>query len=297
MFTTKRRAVAIAIAAALAAATLVACGSPAAVSANKVSLPKVARKIVSLSPTATESLFAMGAGRQVIAADSLSNYPILAPRTELSAFNLSVEAVAKYKPDLVILSFDTTSAKNALAAFAKLKIPVLLQPAATTLSDVYEQITELGKVTGRTETATSIVDEMKKQIATIVKSTNPGAGIKVFHELDSTLYTATSETFIGHIYKDFGLTNIADAAGTADENGYPQLTSEYIVKANPGLIYLTDTNYGESEFSVAKRPGWNKIEAVQARRIVSLNPDISSRWGPRVVEIYREIAGAIPASM
>lgn len=281
---------------ALAALATAGCGtSPDVTSSNEVALPKQAMKIVSLSPTATESLFAIGAGGQVTAADSLSNYPAVAPDTTLSAFNLSIEAVAKYKPDLVIISNDTTPGKDALAGFAKLKIPVLVQPAAKNLAEVDKQILELGAVTGRFKDAVKLVAKMKLEIASAKKSASPGKGIKVFHEVDSTLYSATSDTFIGSVYKDFGLTNIADAAATADAQGYPQLTSEYIVKANPMVVFLADTAYGVTADNVAVRPGWDKIDAVRMRFVVSLDSDIASRWGPRVVELYKAVGKAIPA--
>ncbi|MBU6213904.1 MAG: ABC transporter substrate-binding protein [Actinomycetales bacterium] len=295
--TTHRRTWRLAAAlAALSVTALAACGNgPKVESANDVALPKTPSRIVSLSPTATESLFAIGAGGQVKAADSLSNYPPVAPDTALSAFNLSIEAVAKYKPDLVIISSDTTPGKNALAGFAKLKIPVLVQPAAKTLEEVDNQILELGKVTGRVKDAVTLVAKMRKEIGEAIQTANPGAGIKIFHEVDATLYSATSDTFIGRVYKDFGLTNIADAAAAADAQGYPQLTSEYVVKANPMVIFLADTAYGETFDNVAVRPGWDQIDAVKMRFVVPLDSDIASRWGPRVVELYKAVGKAIPA--
>lgn len=276
---------------------LAACGGTKVSSANDVALPAEVSRIVSLSPTATESLFAIGAGRQVVAVDSMSNYPSIAPITDLSAFNLNIEAVAKYKPDLVVLSFDTTSAKNALESFKKLKIPVLLQPAAKNLGEVYAQIEELGAATGKKEGAATVVKKMRADIAAAIKSANPGTGIKIFHEVDSTLYSATSDTFIGSVYKDFGLTNIADAAATADSKGYPQLTSEYVVKSNPMIVFLADTAYGTSAEGVAMRPGWDKLQAIKMRSVVALDSDIASRWGPRVVDLYKAVSKAIPALM
>ncbi|NBO46300.1 MAG: ABC transporter substrate-binding protein [Actinobacteria bacterium] len=292
------RSIAGAAAMSLLATVLAACGGGIKVtSANEVVVPKQLSRIVSLSPTATESLFAIGAGRQVIAVDSLSTYPPVAPVKNLSAFNLNIEAVAKYKPDLVVLSFDTTSAKNALDGFKKLNIPVLLQPAAKDLAEVYAQIEELGAVTGHKDGASKVIKKMRADIAAALKSANPGKGIKIFHEVDSTLYSATSDTFIGSVYKDFGLTNIADAAATADAKGYPQLTSEYVVKANPMVVFLADTSDGTSADTVAIRPGWDEVQAVRMRSVVALDSDIASRWGPRVVELYKAVAKAIPALM
>lgn len=279
------------------ATVLTACGGTKVTSANDVSVPSKVSRIVSLSPTATESLFAIGAGEQVIAVDSLSNYPVNAPVKNLSAFNLNIEAVAEYKPDLVVMSFDTTSAKNALDGFKKLKIPVLLQPAAENLDDVYAQIEELGAVTGKQASAAKLVNDMRTAIAANLKEAGPGEGIRIFHEVDSTLYSATSDTFIGRVYKDFGLTNIADAAATADAKGYPQLTNEYVVKANPQIVFLADAGYGTTAKSVGARPGWKQVEAVRMGMVVALDSDVASRWGPRVVDLYNAVRQAIPVAM
>lgn len=281
----------------IAAIGLVACGSSAIETDNKVALPAKAERIVSLSPTATETLFAIGAGPQVIAVDDQSNYPAQAPRTKLSSFNLSVEAVSKYKPDLVVMSFDTSAGKNALEAFAKLKIPVLLQPAAEKTSDVYDQIRELGAATGRDSQAKDLVSSMQEKIKAILAGVVPEKGLTFFHEVDNTLYSATSKTFIGSIYDDFGLKNIADAAGAAATTGYPQLTNEMVVQQNPSLIFLGDASYGESLATVSSRPGWGAIDAVANARVTLLDADIASRWGPRVVDLYQSIAAGIPSIM
>ena len=282
---------------AIAAVALAACSTTSVEPDNKVALPAKAEKIVSLSPTATETLFAIGAGPQVIAVDDQSNYPKEAPRTKLSSFNLSVEAVAKYKPDLVVMAFDTSAGKNALDAFAKLKIPVLMQPAAEKIGDVYDQIKELGIVTGRGKQADDLVVTMKEKIKAIVAGVVPEKGLTFFHEVDNTLYSATSKTFIGSIYADFGLKNIADAAGAAATTGYPQLTNEMVVQQNPGLIFLGDASYGESLATVSSRPGWGAIDAVAKARVTMLDADIASRWGPRVVDLYQSIAAGIPSIM
>src|SRR5439155_15926819 len=165
-------------------------------------------RIVSLSPTATESLFAVGAGAQVIAVDDQSDYPKEAPRTKLSGFTPNVEAIAGYKPDLVVLSFDTGGVG---ASLRKLGIRMLVQPAATDLGQAYGQITQLGTVTGHLAKAKAVVAGMKARIAKVLAAAPKGSSLSVYHELEPDLYSATSKTFIGKIYKLFGLMNIADA--------------------------------------------------------------------------------------
>jgi len=134
---------------------------------------------------------------------------------------------------------------------------------------------------------------MKSSIKKSVESARKKSAVFIYHELDDTLYSVTSETFIGRVYKDFNLLNIADAAAKADSYGYPQLTPEYVVQSNPAIIYLADAQYGTSASSVAKRPGWSNIKAVTNDHVLSLPEDIPSRWGPRLVDFYQFVAKSI----
>ncbi|MDQ4005889.1 MAG: ABC transporter substrate-binding protein, partial [Actinomycetota bacterium] len=208
--------------------------------------------IVSISPTATEMLFALGAGDQVVAVDDQSNFPPEAPTTDLSGFEPNVEAIATYEPDLVVTSDDTGELLDSLAA---LDIPVMAQPAAVTLDDTYEQIGELGQATGHVEDAADVVESMRGEIDDIVASVPAFATPPTYyHELDPTYFTATSSTFIGELYTLVGLRNIADPAD--DGSGYPQLSAEFIVDADPDLIFLADTKCcDQSAATVADRPG------------------------------------------
>jgi iron complex transport system substrate-binding protein len=253
----------------------------------------IPKRIISLSPSATEILYAIGSGKQVIAVDDLSNFPSEAPMTKLSAFNPNVEALLNYKPDLIILNADATKALEVKEALEKLKIKVFLERAPKTLREAYLEITAIGRATGKISGAQSVVSEMKSKISAAVKSGRTSKKISFFHELDNTLYTATSDTFIGKVYKDFNLINIADPAATADSAGYPQLQSEYVIKANPKIVFLADAQYGESLATLTKRPGWNGIAAVKNKNVVALPEDIPSRWGPRLVDFYQFIADAI----
>jgi iron complex transport system substrate-binding protein len=250
-------------------------------------------RIVSLSPTATEDLFAIGAGPQVIAVDQLSNYPAAAPVTKLDAFTPNVEAIASYKPDLVVLNSGATKAESIKAALKKLKIKVYYETAPQDMSGAYKEITELGSLTGRGAAAQKLVRSMQKSIALAIKNSKKSSPISIYHELDDTLYSVTSETFIGKVYKDFNLVNIADAAAKADSYGYPQLTPEYIVKASPSIIYLSDAQYGTTAAAVGSRAGWATIKAVSNKHIVSLPDDIPSRWGPRMVDFYQYVAKSL----
>jgi iron complex transport system substrate-binding protein len=268
------------------AATLAAVALPATPTASP---QKVPHRIVSLSPTATESLFAIGAGKQVVAVDDQSDYPPNAPRTKLSGYTPNVEAIAGYRPDLVVISGDV---KGLRAALLKLRIPVLLQPAAKTLPDTYAQIRQLGIRTGHRAVAERLIARMRSRIAKAVASA-PKRSLSVYHELTPDYFSATSKTFIGRVYQLFGLRNIADAAD-ASGSGYPQLSGEYILAANPDVIVLADTRCcGQSAATVAARPGWSRIAAVRTGTIVRIDDSIASRWGPRVVNYVRAVASAL----
>ncbi len=265
------------------AATLVAVSLSAV-----ASTPRAYHRIVSLSPSSTEDLFAIGAGKQVVAVDQDSNYPARAPRTSLSGYTPNVEAIAAYHPDLVVISYNP---RNFAGQLRKLGIRVVMEPAATDLAQAYDEISGLGRLTGHETGAHSVVRWMQRRLAQIVDSVpRSQRRFRVYHELDQTYYSATSKTFIGRIYKLFGFTNIADAADTTG-SGYPQLSAEYIVQQNPQIIVLADTKCcGQTEATVAARPGWSGISAVVHHRVVGVNDDIASRWGPRIVEFAADIA-------
>lgn len=245
-------------------------------------------RIVSLSPTATEMLFAIGAGKQVIAVDDQSNYPASAPMTKLSGFQPNIEAIAGYTPDLVVAAEDTGGLVHGVQA---LTVPILIEPAAKTLDDSYTQINQLGAATGHAGEAASLVAHMRSQVGAFVASVaKPSRQLRVYHELDNTYYSVTSATFIGQVYKVLGLTNIADAA-TGAAPDYPQLSAEYIVSANPDLIVLADTKCcAQSLTSVASRPGWGVIAAVKSGQVVGVDDDVASRWGPRVIDFMQAVA-------
>ena len=258
---------------------------------GKVVLDRQPKRIVSMSPTATEMLFAIGAGGQVVAVDSNSNYPEEAPKTDLSAYQPNLEAVAGYKPDLVVYSDDPG---ELAAGLGKLGIPALQQPAAKRLDDTYAQIDQLGRATGHAAEAGQLTTTMRGELDKIAAG-RPERPLTYYHELDKNLYTATSSTFIGQLYKQLGMENIADAADK-EGTGYPQLSAEYVVKADPDLIFLADTKCcGQSAKTVAARAGWDQVRAVKDGAVVALDDDVASRWGPRVVDFLRIVAAKVEA--
>ena len=245
-------------------------------------------RIISLSPTATEMLYAIGAGVQVVAVDDYSNFPAeaVALGTALSGYEPNVEAIAGFTPDLVIVAYDAGGIVDQLKS---LSIPVFMAAAATSFEDVYSQIEQLGALTGNLENAVQLSGQMQTDIAAAVAEVQlPTTPITYFHELDNTLYSATSNTFIGQVYGLFGLKNIAD--GVIDGNDYPQLSAEVIVKANPDIIFIS---HSETPEVVAARDGWGRLKAVTNNQVIALPADIPSRWGPRIVEFVKVIRDAI----
>ncbi|WP_416901580.1 ABC transporter substrate-binding protein [Micromonospora echinospora] len=263
------------------------------VTVGELTLEKRPEKIVSLSAAATEMLFAIGAGSQVTAVDEQSNHPPEAPKTDLSGFQPNAEAISAKTPDLVVLSDDRNKIVDQLTA---LKIPVHLVPAAQTLDDTYRQIGELGQLTGQVDAAADLTRRMKDDITKLVADLPKRAEkLTYYHELGPELYTATSKTYIGSLYALVGLENIADASDADGKSGgYPQLSQEVIVKADPDFIFLADTKCcQQSAQTVGARGGWGGITAVKNNQVVALDDDIASRWGPRVVDLLRAIVDAV----
>jgi iron complex transport system substrate-binding protein len=275
------------------AAPTVAATFPVTIQNNGTSvvIPEQPDAIISLSPTATEILFAIDAGDQVIAVDDQSNFPAEAPVSDLSGFTPNLESIVALSPDLVVVSFDVD---GIVAALTAAEIPVLVQYAAATLDDTYLQIAELGTATGQTAKAEELTSQMKSDIdAAIAQVPAEAAGLTYFHELDNTLYTVTSATFIGSIYALAGLTNIADTAADA-ASGYPQLSPEFIVDADPAIVFLADTKCcGQTADTLAQRPGFEGLSAIANNSVVELDDDVASRWGPRTVDFVKAIVDGV----
>lgn len=273
--------------------TVVDDGFPVTIDApnGPVTIPERPERIVSISPTSTEVLFAVGAGPQVVAVDDQSNYPAGVPVTDLSGFTPNIEAIITYDPDLVLLSFDPG---EIVAGLEVVGIPVIVHPSAMTVDDAYAQWEQVGAATGNLAAAIALVATSSSAIEESIASLPDGVdALTFYHELDPTFYSATSATFIGSLYERTGMVNIADA-GDADGYGFPQLTSEYIIDADPAMVFLADTKCcGQSAETIGERPGWDTMSAVIAGTIVELDDDVASRWGPRIVEFVDTVVTSI----
>ena len=258
-----------------------------------VRISKRPTSIVSVSPTATEMLYAIGAGRQVSAVDQDSDYPPQAPRTKLSYLNLNVEAILARQPDLVVISNEPPGLAKRLAGFS---IPVLDLPAPASLSGVYAEFDQLGRATGNLAGAEREVASLRSQISQIRAAVpRRSAPVTYYYELDQTYFSVTSATFVGKLLGLLGMKSIADSAkGAAAAGGYPQLSAEYIVKANPDFVILADTICCHQDVATLRsRPGWAGLWAVKSGHVIPLNDDIASRWGPRIVDLLRIVLAAL----
>lgn len=285
----------------LAAGVIAGCGSGTKTPANApikvvaangtITLAHAPSRIVSLSASGTEDLYAAGAGKQVVAVDAYSTYPPKAPRTSLQETNPNVEAIAKYQPDLVVVADDSS---HIVEQLGKLGVPVIVEPPPNDLTGAYSELGQLATVTGHPGAAAPVVAQLKGQVSRIVASVpRPTRPLAVYHELDQTLFSASSQTFIGQLYSLLGLHNIADKAGAASST-YPKLSAEYVIRSNPNLIVLADTVCcGQTRASVAARPGWRSISAVKNGDIVPIDDSIASEWGPRIVLFLQRIAGSV----
>ncbi|HZQ58314.1 MAG TPA: ABC transporter substrate-binding protein [Acidimicrobiales bacterium] len=292
--TSSRKAPAAAAAAATAPTTAAPPSFPATVTASNgaITIPARPTRILSLSATATEMLYAIGAGSQVVGVDKYSTDPPNAPRTAFDGTE-GAESYVPLHPDLVVLSPFDTDGKVA-SQLATLHIPALLLPPAKTIDDTYSQFTVLGQATGHVTEAAAEDAALRRKLDAIVAGVGDRAkGLTYYHEVDNTLYTATSKTFIGALYARLGMVNIADAADHSG-SGYPQLSAEYLVKADPDFVFLADTVCcHESASTFATRPGFSVLKAVKSGHVVGLRDPVAAEWGPRVVDFLQDIADAV----
>lgn len=255
---------------------------------NSVTLDAPPTKIASLDAAHTEILFAIGAGGQVSAVDNTSDCPTsvqLLPQVD--AFTPSLEAITALEPDLVVLFYD--GGGDLVASLQSAGLHVLLLPTPSDVIGAYDDIELLGKATGHLEEAQQLVTFMGDEVHGIELTVAGETAPTVFHELDSTYFTVGDGSFVDDLYTILGANNIGHGTGQAG----PQLSSEAIIDANPDVIVLADTEFGESAETVAARPGWSNIDAVKNHRVLGIDADIVSRPGPRIVDALRLLKFAL----
>lgn len=253
---------------------------------RRVSLAAPAQRIVSMAPSNTEILFAIGAGEQVVGRDEFSDYPV-----EASSI-LSIgggfgdynnEAIVNLQPDLVIAAEINTPEQ--VKALEDLGINVFYLANPTSLDEMYGNLLIVAQLTGHETEAASLVDSLKSRVTAVEEKMREVAERpQVFYELDATdpnaPYTAAAGTFIDTLIGMAGGENIAHDMG----GQYIQVSAEELLVRNPRIILLGDAAYGITPEVVSSRPGWEAIEAIKEQQIFAFDDNLVSRPGPRLVD-------------
>jgi iron complex transport system substrate-binding protein len=262
---------------------------------REVTLSALPQRVVSLAPSNTEILFAVGAGDQVVGVTQYCNYPLEAQDREqiggFSAKTISVEKIVALEPDLVLAA--GAIHQPVIEALEQLDVPVYaLDP--NTLDDVYTGIELVGRMTGHEEEAAQTVEEMKGSVAAVTEqvATIPQEDrLTVYWEVfDEPRMTAGPGTFTGQLIELAGGVNIF--ADVSEE--YPQISDEVVIGRNPAVIMGPETMGDKLTIeTVAQRPGWDQVDAVQNRRIYLFDGDMVSRSGPRLAQVLEVMAKAL----
>lgn len=259
-----------------------------------VTLSGPAQKVVSMAPSNTEILFAIGAGPQVVGRDEFSDYPAEAkslPSIGGSMGQYSYEQVAALKPDLVLAGGINTPEQ--VKALEDLGITVFYLGNPSTLEEMYANLELVAQLTGRETEAAALVESLKARVQVVDEKVAPlSYAPVVFYEIDASTpdkpYTAGPGTFIDLLIARAGGINLP---GLTD--AYPQVSLEQIVLADPAVILLGDALYGTTPEIVAARPGWSEITAVKENRVLPFDDNLVSRPGPRLVDGLEALAQAI----
>ena len=250
---------------------------------GRVTIPSRPTRILCLSASATQMLYSIGAGTQVVGVDKYSTWPPGTPRTDFTGFETSAEDYLYLHPDLVIFAFFEGTLVKQLQL---LHIPVLVLPPPANFAGVYNQISELGLATGHTAAATKLHASLGSFVASAVrKAGGRGRGEDYYLEISPDYYTATSKTFIGAELGLFGMRDIADAAGRG--TGYPQISAEYVLKEDPRYVFLADTVCcHETPSAFDHRPTFSLLRAVKDHDVFGVNDSVASQWGPHTIEEF-----------
>ena len=260
-----------------------------------VTLAAPAQRIVSIAPSNTEILFAIGAGKQVVGRDEMSDYPAEAKAVASigsTYAKLNTEAVVALKPDLV-LAADITNPEQ-IQALEQLGITVYELPNPKDFAGLYANLATIGKLTGHEAEAAAYADQLKTRVDAVTsRMAGVSARPKVYYELDATdptkPYTTGPGTFVDMLITLSGGQNIGAALGSA----YAQISSEELVRQNPDVIVLGDAAYGITVESIGQRPGWDALAAVKNGAVYPVDDNLVSRPGPRLVDGLEQFARLI----
>ena len=255
---------------------------------RQVTIGKLPARIVSIAPSNTEILYALGLGEKVVAVDQFSNFPAeaKAKATLGSYIRPNLEAIVAAQPDLIL----------GTAVHAKTVIPELearnltvVSVDAKSVDEVYDRILLVGKVTGQTAQAERVVGEMRERITSTTAKLKDAPKRRVFAELSPQLHSAGPGTFVHDLVERAGGQNVAADAGQQ----WPQISQEALILKDPEVVLLMDDAAGETPATAKARPAWEKMSAVRADRVVVIDPDLTNRPGPRLADGLEAIAKAV----
>ncbi|TET30747.1 cobalamin-binding protein [Candidatus Aerophobetes bacterium] len=258
---------------------------------REVTIYKQPETIVSLAPSNTEILFALGLGDKVIAVSEYCNYPLeVQNKTKIGGFStVNIEKVVDLEPDLVLATGGIQEA--VVEELGRLGLTVITL-AARSIEDVFENIRLVGKAAGQLETARELTTNLEQRIKAVtdkIKDLPESQRPRVFYEVEyEPLMTAGPGTFIHHLIHLAGGVNIASDAVTK----YPVYNLEILIERNPEVIIISlwHGSIAVSVEGVKSRERWQIIDAVKNNRVYAINADIISRPGPRIVDALEEIA-------
>jgi iron complex transport system substrate-binding protein len=256
---------------------------------NVIELDTVPARIISLAPSHTETLYALGLGDKVVGVTEYCNYPPeVAEKPKVGSFTtIDLEQVVGLEPDLVLAT--SMHMAETVPALQERGIVVFVIDPQTVVA-VLDAIDRIGQITGAQHAAQELITDMQTRIDTVQQAVTNEPAPRVFWELGAELYTVGPDTFIDDLITLAGGENVAADAGSS----WPQLSVEAIILKDPDVIVLADHNYGQTAEMVKERPGWSDIRAVQEGNIVEItDDDIVSRPGPRIVDGLEFLAQAL----
>ncbi|MGD9893510.1 MAG: ABC transporter substrate-binding protein [Dehalococcoidia bacterium] len=255
---------------------------------RSVTFTRAPQRIVSLSPGATEVLFAIGAGGQVIGTDRFSDYPEAAktlPKLEYT--NTNIEALVALRPDLVVAA---GRQRSLVPVFEQAGLTVLPMEEPNSIAGVIDRVRMMGQITDHAADAEDLASNLEGRVAAVTeKVASVTAGPRVYHEVDPKLYAAAPNSFVGDVYTVLKAQNIVPAG----DNPYPQISAESIISADPEVIIAGSRLPESAPAEVKRRPGWNVVSAVKNDRIYEVEDNLISRPGPRVVDALEQLARQI----
>ena len=259
---------------------------------RSVSLPATAQRVVSLAPSNTEILFAVGAGTQVVGRDLFSDYPPEAASVQdiggsMGDYNL--EAIVAIKPDLVLAG--GINPPDLVASLEKLGITVYFLPNPTTLEEMYTNLETVGALTGHSSDAAALVESLKARVVAVDEKVMPlSYGPSVYYEIDATdpanPYTYGPGSFGNLLIERAGGFNI----GAQLKDPWSSISLEQLIADNPSIVLLGDSAWGETPEKFAARPGLENLDAVKNGQVFPFDDNLVSRPGPRLVDGLEALA-------